>query len=140
MTTPVQLRRIRILIEELEKLRKDNPKGKFNMGIWCALTKAVDRFILRKEILEATKDPCGTVACLAGKAGLIPRIRRMGFKWDPTGRRKAHANFRYREHRGVGAVTAFFGEDVLYHVFRIMTINTLYQGIQALKIFVKERS
>jgi len=74
MTTKVQKERIEVLIEELEKLRaKHGRKVKFDMGVWCKATK--------EDIPEAIKNPCGTYACLAGKAGLIPRIRRMGFKW-----------------------------------------------------------
>ena len=139
MTTKVQLRRIEILIEELEKLRKAKPKGKFNMRIWCALKRAATRAVLRKQIREAVKNPCGTSACLAGKAGLIPRIRKMGFKWDTIDRWGDHGGFRYKKFIREAAVRAFFGDDVYWGVFnRPHSITTLFQGINALKSFVRE--
>ena len=139
MTTKAQLRRINILIEELEKLRKENPKGKFDMGTWCSIKRAATRLLLRKQILEAIQNPCGTAACLAGKAGLIPRIRRMGFKWDTAKSRGNVADFRYKKLIGNVAVQFFFGSAVFHRVFtRTYSISTLYQGIQALKCFVKD--
>ena len=84
-TTKVQLRRINILIEELEELRRTTKDIKFEMGTWCELEYVDDgqsATDLQKLIRNATKNPCGTAACLAGKAGLIPRIRKMGFMWN----------------------------------------------------------
>jgi len=136
-TTKVQLDRIRILIEELEKLRKDNPKGKFNMGIWCDLEFARTKTKLQKQIMEATKNPCGTAACLAGKAGLMPRFRRMGFKW--TAHSSGYADFSYKGNLGDDAVKAFFGYDVFTDVFlNTNEIKTLFQGINALRQFVED--
>lgn len=131
MTTKAQLNRIRILIEELEKLRKEHGrKVKFAMGVWCDLED--------KSLREAVRNPCGTYACLAGKAGLIPRIRRMGFKCfdDDFG-----VDFKYKSHSGTSAIEKFFGKEIMRSVFTryAMTIPTLFQGILALKRFVAAR-
>lgn len=135
MTTRVQLRRIKILIEELEKLPTD---GVFKMDTWCELSGGFGTS-LKSKIRKAVRNPCGTAACLAGKAGLIPRIRRMGFKWDVLGRWGHHANFRYKTFIGGSARWEFFGEDVNDAVFTsIDTIDTLPEGIEALKEFVKD--
>lgn len=143
MTTKIQLKRIEILIEELEKLRKENPRGIFDMGDWCALDSAPTKTELDKQIKEATKNPCGTAACLAGKAGLIPRIRQMGFRWGSRVSilgwdSYAYGGFRYKDYFDDNAIEAFFGEEVLNTVFYdTATINTLYQGIKALKKFIQ---
>lgn len=145
-TTKVQKGHIRVLIEELEKLQ-DTKDIQFNMSHWCelGLRKPFDapmpREELREAILLATKNPCGTSACLAGKAGLIPRIRRMGFKWGVSRGGAIKGIFRYtnngRELTGDAAVCAFFGERVFEIVFTgRFDIKTIPQGIQALENFL----
>jgi len=155
MTTKVQLKRINILIEELEKLRASTPRPKFNMGMWCELTgrdekdswgRAVSndtRAELRAKIKAAVLNPCGTAACLCGKAGLMPRFRRMGFRWDVSKSGKVEGKFYYskrgraRDTYGEVATMEFFGFDVYDDVFiNVDEIKTLSQGIKALKRFV----
>ncbi len=148
MTTPIQLHRIEILIEELEKLRQRAKERKeeieFNMGFW--ITPEMEGPNLKGKIDKAVRNPCGTAACLAGKAGLIPRIRRLGFKFDIVpGSYGAKAEFQYTEngfnYRENSAIGAFFGEDVTKKIFiGSHNIDTLFQGIQALKRFVRVRS
>lgn len=145
MTTPIQLHRIEILIEELEKLRQRAKKRKqeiqFFMGNW--ITPELASPNLKDKIAKAVRNPCGTQACLAGKAGLISKIRRMGFKWEILpGSRGTESNFQFTENRyrfrGDSAVKAFFGGDVTKEIFLgSQSIKTLFQGIQALKRFVK---
>ncbi len=139
-----QYRRVKILITELEKLRKTTKKPKFYMGNRMSriLQKRVSKRALRIAIMEATREPCGTEACLAGKAGLIPRIRRMGFKWDvmdePGEYGYAKANFRYKFYKGDEAVRHFFGRDIFNDIFmNTAGIKTLFQGINKLKAAVK---
>jgi len=149
MTTPTQLRRINILIEELIKLRQraiDRDREiEFNMASW--MEPGMSSPNLRSKIDKAVRNPCGTEACLCGKAGLIPRIRRLGFKWDIIPKSYGtSANFQYTggdgdRYHGSHAVKEFFGEDVTEEVFLGgQDINTLFQGIQALKRFVRVRS
>jgi hypothetical protein len=142
----IQLKRTKVLIVELHKLRDNTEKPKFNMGDWMnnLLSRMSSKAALHKAIMEATKNPCGTAACLAGKAGLIPRIRRMGFKWDVLPERsyltgQAQAGFHYDGWTGDHAVQEFFGSDVFHEVFMdISGIRTLLQGIRALEKIVKE--
>lgn len=143
ITTSLQLHHIKVLIEELEKLRTETPKPKFEMSRWidALLTFGRNKTSLRKTIHEATLHPCRTSACLAGKASLIPRIRRMGFRWDFWDfnvHGEATAAFHYRGYFGTSAVRKFFGEDVYYQVFvNLENIRTLLQGIKALKQFME---
>ncbi len=140
-----QLKRCKILITELHELRKNTIKPKFNMGNWMCdtLSRMTRKGRLHRAIMEATKNPCSTAACLAGKAGLIPRIRRMGFKWDVlsgvsylTG--QAQAGFHYGGYTGDDAVKAFFGSDAFHDIFMDLGgIRTLLQGIRALERLVK---
>jgi hypothetical protein len=143
--TEKQYRRVKILITELEKLRQTTKKPKFYMGNWMSrlLQKRRSKRALHIAVMEATREPCGTEACLAGKAGLIPKIRRMGFKWDVTDRTDEYdyaiANFRYKVYTGDEAVRAFFGRDIFNQVFMNTSgIKTLFQGINALKRAVKD--
>ena len=146
--TKAQLFRVGVLIEELEKVRKSTPSPKFNMKSWCTLHRAATKTFLKKLIGQAVKNPCGTTACLAGKAGLLPKIRRMGFRWEvmrPKSYRQrghpAHAGFRYKHNIEVNAVKKFFGTMCYWEVFmNIYGINTLLQGIDALKRFHKRES
>ena len=130
MTTKVQLNRIRILIEELEKLRAQHGRGiKFDMGLYVST--------LNFDLPTAIKNPCGTYACLVGKAGLIPRIRRMGFRWTQAA--GGGYDFRYKKCRGSDAIRTFFGDAVSAEIFHgpgMDRISTLFQGIKALKKFV----
>ena len=141
-----QLFRIEVLIEELVRLRKDTPKPMFSMKNWCLLARGRTQTFLKQLIGAAVKDPCGTTACLAGKAGLIPKIRRMGFRWEVMkGRRgrglPARAGFRYKNNIEDKAVKSFFGPMCYWEVFMdIYGINTMLQGIDALKRFHKRES
>ncbi len=148
MTTLIQLHRIEVLIEELTKLRQRSiDRGReieFYMGNW--ITTDLCSPHLKDKITKAVRNPCGTQACLAGKAGLIPRIRRLGFKFDIVpGSYGAKAEFQYTEN-GItwsenSAIRMFFGEDVTKKIFiGSQDIHTLFQGIQALKRFVKANS
>lgn len=146
-TTTKQLTRIKILIEELESLRENTEKPAFDMGTWCEISEADTKTKIQKQISEAVKNPCQTAACLAGKAGLMPRFRRMGFSWRFShfgilfGKNEigACASFKYKEYKGVLAVKMFFGADVTKEVFmQTLGIRTLFQGINALKEFVAE--
>lgn len=145
MTTPVQLKRLNVLIEELERLRANTVKPKFNMGNWMsnALSRFKTKVGLHKAIMEATENPCGTAACLAGKAGIIPKIRRMGFKWDVLPEfsylnGQAQAGFHYNGWTGDYAVKEFFGQEAFHECFMaIGEIKTLLQGINKLKSVVK---
>ena len=142
MTTK-QLRRVKILITELEKLRATTKTPKFNMGQWMSrlLKRRNSKKAMKIAIMEATREPCNTSACLAGKAGLIPKIRRMGFRWDVIGANsygEGVADFRYKDFIGDEAVKQFFGYDTYSDVFlNTYDINTLFQGINALKRAVK---
>lgn len=139
------LHRIKVLIEELEDLRANTPKPKFNMKAWCEIVRGKSKTFLRKLIGAAVKNPCGTSGCLAGKAGLIPKIRRMGFRWEVLpgcrSHRPATAGFRYKNFTTDAAVRQFFGRMCYWEVFMDMYgINTLLQGIVALKRFHKRES
>jgi len=144
MTTPIQLHRIKILIEELTKLRQraiDKSRGiEFDMTTWMDPELCSPN--LGTKINKAVKNPCGTSACLAGKAGLIPKIRKLGFQWDITPKSYGtSAGFSYTENEfrytGNSAVSLFFGGGVFKAVFLdVKGINTLHQGIMALKRFV----
>ncbi len=144
MTTQIQIDRLNVLIVELEALRANTKKPKFDMGNWMsgALTRLTTKVGLHKAIMEATENPCGTASCLAGKAGLIPKIRRMGFKWDVMPDRsyltgQAQAGFHYDGWTGDFAVQEFFGSEAFHEVFMaISEIRTLLQGIKALKRLV----
>ncbi len=148
MTTLIQLHRIEVLIEELTKLRQRSIDRKeeieFNMVFW--ITPEMEGPNLKGKIDKAVRNPCGTQPCLAGKAGLNPRIRRLGFKFDIVpGSYGTKAEFQYTEngfnYRENSAIKAFFGEDVTKKIFiGGQDIHTLLQGIQALKRFVKEQS
>lgn len=143
-----QLFRVKVLIEELEKMRKSNPSPKFHMKSWCELACARSRTFLNKLIRRATKNPCGTTACLAGKAGLIPKIRRMGFKWEARELSSellrsttARAGFKFKDKVDDNAVKEFFGIMCYWEVFMdIYGISTLIEGIKALKGFHKRES
>lgn len=153
MTTLVQLKRIKILIEELESLKETTKKPAFDMHQWCEIGELRTKALMQKQINKAVKNPCQTAACLAGKAGLMPRFRRMGFSWafshyGPSGvihnRLVALADFRYRDRhkhvwKGTFALEKFFGIPVYRQIFmRTYKIRTLFQGINALKRFVAE--
>jgi len=153
MTNKEQINRLKVLIEELEIIYKGpRKKSSINMSEWCELDKFHSMAALTRAIKIATEDPCGTSACLAGKAGLIPRIRKMGFKWDfdhsqPVGfewerKTQAVAGFVFKERghlprKGDIAVKEFFGERAFQDVFHNFNIKTLFQGIRELKAFVK---
>jgi len=145
--TSKQLFRVEVLIEELVRLRKETPKPQFNMKNWCLLASARTKTFLAQLIGRAVKNPCGTTACLAGKAALIPKIRRMGFRWEvmrPKSHRRgqmAKAGFRYKRNIADKAVKQFFGPMCYWEVFMdIYGINTLLQGIDALKRFHRRES
>lgn len=145
--TPIQIRRVKILIRELKFLRANTPNPVFRMGEWMCniLTKRKSKKVLHQDIMKATKQPCGTAACLAGKAGLIPAVRRMGFKWDVYTKDQAfdlfgnaRAGFQFGSHLGDNAVVAFFGQMAFSEVFMdIRGIRTLLQGIKALEAVVE---
>lgn len=157
MTTEIQLKRLGILVEELEKLRDSVPASEvcFDMGQWCELQNAESRTTRTKilaDIEAATLNPCNTYACLAGKAGLIPRIRRAGFKWtisDPKAGEDddscwSHTEFQYKDRaghvvKGHDAITAFYGESAMSNVFLHHShgIDTLQDGIELLTTFIK---
>lgn len=146
ITTQIQINRLNVLIEELEKLRANTAKPKFEMRNWMAetLSKFATKVGLHKAIMDATKNPCGTAACLAGKAGLIPRIRRLGFRWDVMETKtfmtnQAQACFHFDGYTGDVAVKHFFGWEAFSEVFMALgEITTLFQGIKRLKKLVKE--
>ncbi len=136
----VQYNRTKILIEELKTLRANTPKPKFRMANWMSefLTKMFHKKDLHQAIMDATREPCGTACCLAGKAGLIPRIRRLGFKWDVldggSAWSDAKANFQYKDEIGNEAVKLFFGSYLFCRVFmNTEGLRTLLQGIKALQ-------
>ncbi len=140
MTNKVQLRRVKMLIEEFEEILRTVPKPNFNMKMWCELrTSNLVNSNLRAKIREAVKNPCGTAACLAGKAGLMPRFRRLGFKWDDIFDQNTefYGTFSYDGAVGNYAVKRFFGTDVFHDVF-INTDNivTIKGGIYHLKLCV----
>jgi len=144
-----QLFRVGVLIEELVRLRKETPRPKFNMKSWCSIASGTSKTFLMKLIGQAVKNPCGTSACLAGKAGLIPKIRRMGFRWEvmrQSADRKrrlipAKAGFRYKRSIDCNAVKKFFGPMCYWEVFMdIYGIHTLLQGIDSLKRLHKRES
>lgn len=149
MTHPKQLNHIRLLISELEKLQKETPEPEFDMNIWCSLANSdlqFDREQLERQIEKATENPCGTAACLAGKAGLIPAIRKLGFKWAVSSKKNniGHRDFpagqfQYKDRRGRAATEEFFGVSVMHMVFESDQIYTLQEGIDALKAFVYDR-
>lgn len=145
--TETQYKRTKVLIEELIKLRSNTVKPKFKMKNWMSetLTKMFRKEDLHAEIMEATRNPCGTACCLAGKAGLLPRIRRMGFKWDviPGPKRfswsDAKADFQFNGETGTKATREFFGSHVFERVFMNTShIRTLLQGIKALQAVVEQ--
>jgi hypothetical protein len=153
MTNGDQIKRIHILIEELEIIKKETSRQKFNMHEWCELMKFHTRAALKRAVKGATKNPCGTSACLAGKAALIPRLRKMGFKWDflkledigypGENKTQAVAGFIYKERgqwgerfEGDEAVKQFFGLRAYQDVFHNFRIKTLARGIKELKAFV----
>ena len=145
--TPIQITRCKVLIRELKLLKANTVKPKFFMGNWMSLflTKRRTTRELHQDIMEATRNPCGTACCLAGKAGLIPAIRRMGFKWDVYTKDQAfdlfgnaRAGFQFGSHLGDAAVINFFGQLAFSDVFmNIYNIHTLLQGIKALEAVIK---
>ena len=142
-----QLFRIKVLIEELVRIRAETDKPKFNMKHWCELARGKSITFLNKLIGKAIKNPCGTSCCLAGKAGLLPKIRRMGFKWEakpsssPVRGAPATGGFRYQHNVDDNAVKKFFGTMCYWEVFMdLYGISTLLQGIEALKRFHRRES
>jgi len=155
MTSKTQLNRLSILSTELSKLSDAMPAEsvRFDMGLWCELTNAdslLSRADLEKQITEATRNPCNTYACLCGKAGLIPRIRRMGFKWairelnvDPNydGRRPCVGEFQYKNLRDHEAIREFFGDGAMDNVFlNHSSIETLDEGIELLEDYIQKET
>jgi len=79
------LERIKILVGELESF---GPVGYIKMDAWFYLpwrlcgymVSAKDRAEEIGDLIErGTKNPCGTAACIAGKAALMPVFNEMGF-------------------------------------------------------------
>lgn len=141
--TNLQIEHCKILVEELEKLQKATKAPVFSMERWVnpILDRARTQALLHKRIMDVTKNPCGTAACLAGKAGLIPRIRRLGFKWDIVKGRyyggDAKANFKYGTSEGTYAVTAFFGYSTFTNVFMRTKIRTLNGALRVLRKHIR---
>lgn len=144
--TNFQINNCKILLEELEKLQQATKAPVFSMERWVnpILDRARTQKALHKRIMQVTDNPCGTAACLAGKAGLIPRIRRLGFKWDVlTGKRRcffggdAKANFQYDIYEGTNAVCAFFGGDTFREVFMRTKIRTLNGALRVLRKHIR---
>ena len=142
--TEFQINNCKILIEELTKLQETVKEPIFDMSRW--VDPILDHFRTKKglhaKIMEVTKNPCGTAACLAGKAGLIPRIRKMGFKWDVVVHKnylhEATATFMFDDLQENEAVRAFFGTTTFQKVFLRTKIRTLNGGIRVLKRHVKD--
>lgn len=145
--TNFQINNCKILVEELVKLQAtvDNPV--FDMERWVnpRLDRARTQKALHKRIMKVTDNPCGTAACLAGKAGLIPRLRRLGFKWDVLkGKHRrffggdAKANFQYGIYEGTNAVSAFFGCRTFTNVFMRTKIRTLNGALRVLRKHIRE--
>lgn len=83
--------RIAQLADELEKL-----EGFIYMTDWV-------RGVSMDDVEAAYANPCGTAACIAGKAGLMSVFHARGYKWD-----------------GFGFTTrpeVFFGRRVYYSIF-----------------------
>ncbi len=74
--TDDQRRRLNTLADELSNL-----DGFVHMGDWMTVPHrdSLDRSNLRR---AAQANPCGTAACIAGKAGLMEVFREEGFEWD----------------------------------------------------------
>ncbi len=124
------LRRIKILIEEFEKFGN---KGFVYMDEWVNTDNVPESDMGRgdrKFIIEAGKNPCGTAACIAGKAGLMPRFRRLGFK--------------YNIYWGSFNVSAdrFFGESfheaVFVGRFAVSNVHTPKQAVILMKAFLED--
>ncbi len=137
-----QISHCKVLIEELTKAQKAERKPIFSMKRWVdpGIEGAGTKKELHERIMKVTLDPCGTAACLAGKAGLFPRIRKLGFKWDVIAggyRGYARANFSYGDRRGSQATRAFFGDSTFDNVFMRTQIRTLKGALRVLKHHVK---
>lgn len=67
--------RFDILIEEFEKF----DAGYVHMQHWFVFDDPTTTFISGDYLNSAMENPCGTAACIAGKAGLMERFQGMGF-------------------------------------------------------------
>ncbi len=120
-------RRIKTLVAELSKL-----EGFIHMTGWMAEPNTTTDEGYEKFLKRARKNPCGTAACIAGKAGLMDVFRKEGFYWD------------YYSGRGGFSIeaSAFFGQDVHYSVFTgywaVRNIDTPQQAVIVLQAFLKE--
>lgn len=149
--TGVQLNRIKMLIEEFEIILEDR-NARIHMRDWCELEYAETKEEAKRKLKDAVDNPCGTAACLAGKAGLMRRFRNLGFKWtmkfEPGffSYDEGHfsGEFEYRDSTGDDAVREFFGDDAYEELFMDFTIKSVRGGIYRLKQFVnrveKERA
>lgn len=104
-------RRVEILLEELEKL----PKESFvYMTDWVVAGGKLSESDEARFVRSAMKNPCGTAACIAGKAGLMPRFRKLGFRW----------NFEEQ----------YDFEDAVYDFFGLMTHRIVFANTLAIQI------
>ena len=146
--TEKQISNCKVLIEELVKAQKAERKPIFSMERWIApdFDHGPTKKALHEKIMKVTLDPCGTAACLAGKAGLFPRIRKLGFKWDVVAGRPfnggyyARANFSYQGLIGSAATKEFFGESTFNSVFIRTKIRTLSGALRVLKKHIKDEA
>ncbi len=144
--TETQISNCKVLIEELTKAQKAERKPIFSMERWIDpnLDSGPSKKALHEKIMKVTLDPCGTAACLAGKAGLFPRIRKLGFKWDVISKAGylgavARASFSYQGLIGTDATREFFGRSTLDNVFMRTKIRTLNGALRVLKRHVKDK-
>lgn len=76
-------RRLLRLIAEFERLDGFVYMDAFVVGNNCAAWISGADFKLQDEHLRAAiRNPCGTAACIAGKAGLMPVFRRQGLRYN----------------------------------------------------------
>jgi len=73
--TEEQIDRVKQLIEEF---RIFNDVGFINMVDWAVSEAPGTEY---DKLTQAINNPCGTAACIAGKAGLMQVFRDQGFKW-----------------------------------------------------------
>jgi len=86
-------KRIKQLIKEF---KKQGTAGAIHMNSWV---------YGRPDSVKALANPCGTAACIAGKAGLMPAFRKKGFRWNFLTRRFSNPP------------EVFFGNEVYCAVF-----------------------
>ncbi len=118
----IHRQRLAQLADELDKL-----EGFINMKAWV--------YVGAGTLEDAQAHPCGTAACIAGKAGLMPVFRAQGFRWWFPSPAFRHGEFTEKP-------SVFFGDDVSNAVFTgywaVRNIHTPEHVVLVLEAFLSD--